>query len=325
MEYDAYLQWLDSQKAGLLGDAAPQTEQALPDPNALYAQLKEGGAPSDYTRFAPGISADGLTPTAKAATDLINTKYNDAVITSAARSGPIGGVTGSHHMQKAAIDIAAAGQSPERQAEIMRAMRGAGATQLGYEGNHIHVGFGQGGAPAFGPDKRATSVNQVPPVQRAVLREMQNGAPLNQPNPTIAQLQATGSTGTPSGPAQPSPNTPVQGPQLPAGPNDPRNPGGDASKWQDPSAAASAAPAQTGSVGAPAAAGGQGKGNMMDALQKGLKGIMGLGALGAKGPLHYAPPPSGGSPMNRADVATPDVYKAGARILPRIGGRGLLG
>lgn len=334
-DYSNYLDWLQQQQGGGLlgtGDAPTadtSTTSALPDPNALYAQMQAQGLQPEYTAYKAGVTPDNMSPAGKAMAGYIDKTYPDAVITSTTDGRHAGR---SMHGTGDALDVRTAGQSPEQIAAIMQAGRAQGATQLGYEGNHIHIGVGNnGGGAAFGPDKTAMSIGQAPGPVRDVLRAMQTGQPLNQQNPIIAATQGTtGGYGSPSGAAA---SAGVSGPADAQGPNDPRNPTGDARNFNSmPADPATTGPSsQTGATGTGTGAAGQGaagkgKGDTnQDMLQKLAKGIMGFGALGAKGPYHFAPPVSGGSPVNRPDVASPDSYKAGARILPKIQLKGILG
>ena len=72
--------------------------------------------------------------------------------------------------------------------------------------------------------------------------------------------------------------------------------------------------------------GGQPGTNTMSAMRQGLEGLTKAAAgLAMKGPLHYAPPAGGGSPLNTPSVQQPGVYQRQDFILPRIVYRGLLG
>lgn len=339
-DYSNYLDWLQQQQGGgLLGSSdtpAPQAAadapaaQNLPDPNALYAQMKGAGVPSDYTTLAPGVSIDGLNPQAKAMAQYVDKNYPNFVITGGSRTpgqnAAVGGAGDSQHLHNNAIDIKPTGDvTPDQRAQFIRDVAAQGARGIGvYPTGSMHVDTRTGAPVIWGSDYHYGSFanEQKGPVLQAG-QAFKQGT-LNQANPVVTtQGGNTGSAGTPSGPA-PAVGT-VQGPNLPG-----NNPGNvdQAGRIPDPSRPATTDPTTTGPTGSAGQGGqaGKGKGDTnQDMLQKLAKGIMGFGALGAKGPYHFAPPVSGGSPVNRPDVASPDSYKAGARILPKIQLKGILG
>lgn len=314
-----------------ISGATPAT--ALPNPNALYSQMQANGVPSDFTKFAPGVSTAGMLPQAAKLADYVNTKYPDWTITSGyrdpTRNANAGGAGDSRHMHRDAFDVRpAAGITQQQKADFLKDVASQGARGLGvYPGGGLHVDLRTSNGPAiWGSDRHYGSFTREQSGPVLDFGMAFKAGTLGKPAYSGDGLNSPSERGP--GPGQGPKETPYSAAGGQDSPSE-RGPGpGMGPKGPAPAAAPAGAtptPAGTGPVGAPEAAG---KKNDMfsDAnMQKISKALLSLAASRARGPLHYAPPASGGSPVNRPDVATPEAMRGTARILPKVAPRGILG
>jgi hypothetical protein len=123
----------------------PDTGQPTPFPTNQSFSYQ--GATADYKKlFAPNKSDSGLSENMKTALGGFAANFPNAVITSAKRDYvPEGGSQTSLHLSGNAIDLAMPASPVEQERIVNWWMTQGGATEIGWEGNHIHIGFRQDG------------------------------------------------------------------------------------------------------------------------------------------------------------------------------------
>jgi hypothetical protein len=131
------------------GTGAPvNTDTGEPTPFPTDQSFSYQGATADYKKlFAPNKSDAGLSETMKASLGGFAANFPNAIITSAKRDYvPEGGSQTSLHLSGNAIDVAMPASPVEQERIVNWWMTQGGATEIGWEGNHIHVGFRQDGS-----------------------------------------------------------------------------------------------------------------------------------------------------------------------------------
>ena len=131
------------------GTGAPiNTDTGEPTPFPTNQSFSYQGATADYKKlFAPGKSDAGLSENMKTALGGFAANFPNVVITSAKRDYvPEGGSKTSLHLSGNAIDVAMPASPVEQERIVNWWMTQGGATEIGWEGNHIHVGFRQDGS-----------------------------------------------------------------------------------------------------------------------------------------------------------------------------------
>lgn len=130
------------------GTGAPiNTDTGTPVPFPTDQAFTYKGATADYNKlFASGKSDYGLSENMKSSLGGFAANFPNAVITSGKRDYvPEGGSQTSLHLSGNAIDVAMPASPVEQERMVNWWMTQGGATEIGWEGNHIHVGFRQDG------------------------------------------------------------------------------------------------------------------------------------------------------------------------------------
>ena len=131
------------------GTGAPINQSTgSPVPFPTDRSFSYQGATADYKKlFAPNKSDAGLSENMKTSLGGFAANFPNAVITSAKRDYvPEGGSQTSLHLSGNAIDVAMPASPVEQERIVNWWMTQGGATEIGWEGNHIHVGFRQDGS-----------------------------------------------------------------------------------------------------------------------------------------------------------------------------------
>jgi hypothetical protein len=131
------------------GTGAPiNTDTGEPTPFPTDRSFSYQGTTADYNKlFVNGKSDAGLSENMKSSLGGFAANFPNAKITSAKRDYiPEGGSQTSLHLSGNAIDIAMPVSPVEQEKIINWWLSEGGATEIGWEGNHIHVGFRQDGS-----------------------------------------------------------------------------------------------------------------------------------------------------------------------------------